>query len=156
MSCKEVRESLPDIASGLEPASAQVEDHLRSCAECSRKLDEFRQTMSLLDEWQAPEPSPYFDTRLHARLREEIAKPQFGWLQWLRKPALLVALMLLLGVGISLFRGGAPLNDGRSVVTASAAPGTPVGDLQALDKNHDMYADFDLLDDVQVQSDVNP
>ena len=34
-------------------------------------------------------------------------------------------------------------------------PGTAVGDLQALDKNHDIYADFDLLDDLQVQQDVN-
>jgi hypothetical protein len=34
-------------------------------------------------------------------------------------------------------------------------PGTAVGDLQALDKNHDLYADFDVLDDLQVQSDVN-
>jgi anti-sigma factor RsiW len=156
MSCKEIRESLPDIACGLEPASAQVEEHLRGCTECAQKLNEFRQTMSLLDEWQAPEPSPYFDTRLQARLREEMARPQWGWLGWLRKPALVVALTLLLGVGVSLFRGGAPLNHSGNVVTASAAPGTPVGDLQTLDKNHDMLADFDLLDDVQVQPDVNP
>ncbi len=155
MSCKEIRESLPDIACGLEPASAQVEEHLRGCAECAQKLNEFRQTMSLLDEWEVPEPSPYFDTRLHARLREEIARPQWRWLGWLRKPALVVALMLLLGVGVTLFRSGAALNHRNSVV-ASAAPGTPVGDLQALDKNHDLYADFDLLDDVQVQPDVNP
>ncbi len=156
MSCKEICESLPDIASGLEPASPQVEEHLRSCTECASKLEEFRQTMALLDEWQAPEPSPYFDTRLHARLREEAARPSWGWLQWVRKPALVGALALLLGVGVSLFRGGAPLNNSRNVVTASAQPGTPVGDLQALDKNHDMYADFDLLDDLQVQQDVNP
>ncbi len=39
--------------------------------------------MSLLDEWQAPEPSPYFDVRLNARLREEAAtaKQPAGWLQ---------------------------------------------------------------------------
>ena len=155
MSCKEIRESLPDIACGLEPASAQVEEHLRGCSDCAQKLNEFRRTMALLDEWQVPESSPYFDTRLNARLREEMERPQWGWLGWLRKPALVVALMLLLGVGVSLFRSGAPLNHRNSVV-ASAAPGTPVGDLQALDKNHDLYADFDLLDDVQVQPDVNP
>ena len=34
--------------------------------------------MALLDEWQAPEPSPYFDVRLQARLREEMAKPARG------------------------------------------------------------------------------
>ena len=36
-----------------------------------------------------------------------------------------------------------------------AAPGTAVGDLQALDKNEDLYANFDVLDDLQVQSDVD-
>jgi hypothetical protein len=34
-------------------------------------------------------------------------------------------------------------------------PGTAVGDLQALDKNHDIYSDSDLLDDLQIQEDVN-
>jgi len=33
-------------------------------------------------------------------------------------------------------------------------PGTAVGDLQALDKNHELYADFDVLDDLEVQQDV--
>jgi len=33
-------------------------------------------------------------------------------------------------------------------------PGTAVSDLQALEKNHDLYSDFDLLDDLEVQHDV--
>jgi hypothetical protein len=33
-------------------------------------------------------------------------------------------------------------------------PGTAVGHLQALDKNDELYADFDVLDDLQVQDDV--
>ena len=36
----------------------------------------------------------------------------------------------------------------------AAPPGTAVGDLQALDKNHDMYSDFDLLDDLELQQNV--
>ena len=35
--------------------------------------------------------------------------------------------------------------------TATAPPGTAVGDLMQLDKNEDLYSDFDLLDDLQVQ-----
>ena len=35
-----------------------------------------------------------------------------------------------------------------------AQPGTAVGDLQALDNNHDLYSDFEVLDDLQVQSNV--
>jgi hypothetical protein len=33
-------------------------------------------------------------------------------------------------------------------------PGTAVGDLQALESNDELYADFDVLDEVQVQDDV--
>jgi len=33
-------------------------------------------------------------------------------------------------------------------------PGTAVGDLQALESNDDLYADFDVLDQLQVQDDV--
>ena len=33
-------------------------------------------------------------------------------------------------------------------------PGTAVGDLQALERNDELYADFDMLDELQVQDDV--
>ena len=74
MKCNETREVMPDLAAGLTAVTPEVKAHLDSCAECAGKLEAFRQTMSLLDEWQAPEPSPYFDVRMRARLREESAK----------------------------------------------------------------------------------
>jgi hypothetical protein len=129
---------------------------LQSCAECAGKLEEFRKTMALLDEWQAPEPSPYFDVRLQARLREEMAKPAAGWLHWIRRPALAVSLAAIMVIGISLFHGdGIVRNPVTSATNVQVQPGTAVGDLQALDKNHDLYADFDMLDDLEVQSNVN-
>ena len=70
-----MREVMPDLAAGLVTATPEVKAHLDSCTECAGKLEAFRQTMSLLDEWQAPEPSPYFDVRLRARLREEKRQP---------------------------------------------------------------------------------
>ncbi len=39
-------------------------------------------------------------------------------------------------------------------LTLPVQPGTAVGDLQALEKNNELYADFDVLDDLQVQDDV--
>ena len=59
---------MPDLAAGLAAVNPEVNQHLESCAGCAGKLNEFRQTMALLDEWQAPEPSPYFDVRLQARV----------------------------------------------------------------------------------------
>ena len=76
MKCNEIRELLPDLAAGLATADSEVNLHLRTCTGCAGTLEEFRKTMALLDEWQSPEPSPYFDTRLQARLREEAAKPK--------------------------------------------------------------------------------
>ena len=59
--------------------------------------------MGLLDEWQAPEPSPYFSTRLQARMREEIAVARArDWLAWLRRPSLAAVAAVLIAVGVGL------------------------------------------------------
>ena len=155
MKCNQIRELMPDLAAGLSAVTPEMKDHLRSCTECSGKLEAFRQTMTLLDEWKVPEASPYFDVRLRARLREEQAKrAASGWLQWLRRPALAVSFAVLIAVGVTLFPKG---ETGRPAVevTIAGEPGTAVGDLQALDKNQELYSDFDVLDDLQVQQDVN-
>jgi len=71
---------------------------------------------------------------------------------------LAAALTVLLGVGVGLFftKGGGRYGSADNVVAVidSTEPGSAVGDLQALEKNHDLYADFDLLDDLEVQHDV--
>lgn len=158
MKCEEIRELMPDLASGITGVSPEIRGHLAGCGACAGKLEEFRQTMALLDEWQAPEPSHYFDVRLRARLREETAKPQVGWMGWFRRPVLATALTVLMTIGIGLvFRGGEGIYRSADSVVADndaasqAEPGTAVGDLSSLDKNHDLYSDFELLDDLQVQ-----
>src|SRR5207302_4378047 len=98
MTCKEIQGRMMDAAAGLIPATSEENHHLAGCNLGAGKLEEMRKTMALLDEWQAPEPSPYFDVRLQARLREEMAKPQTSWLQRLRRPALAVALTLLMAI----------------------------------------------------------
>jgi anti-sigma factor RsiW len=161
MKCNETRELMPDLAAGLAAVTPEVKAHLDACAECSGKLEAFRQTMSLLDEWQAPEPSPYFDVRLRAHLREQSAKPSPGWLGWLGRPVLAASLALVMVVGVSLVRMNSG-ERGKHATTSQAAmgspapaePGTAVGDLQALEKNQNLYSDFDVLDDLAVQQDV--
>jgi len=165
MKCNEINELLPDLAAGLASATPEVNDHLRSCAACTETLAEFRKTMTLLDEWQAPEPSPYFDTRLRAQLREEATAQPAGWWAWARRPALAVSLAVMLVAGVSLYRmrhqGDNGTNPPPTLANADVQPGTAVGDLQTLDKNHDVFTDSDpdtdgsLLDDLQVQSDVS-
>jgi predicted anti-sigma-YlaC factor YlaD len=148
MTCKEFQGVMPDLALGLAPVSGENAAHLRNCQTCAGKFSEMQKTMALLDEWQAPEPSPYFDTRLKARLREEQSKTPAGWLSWIRKPAfaIVATVVVALGIGVGLYHGN---SDNQPV-----QPGTAVSDLQQLDKNHDLYSDFDVLDDLQVQPDV--
>jgi predicted anti-sigma-YlaC factor YlaD len=165
MNCHQIRELLPDIttSAGTDAAPPEVQKHIASCAACAAHLGDLQKTMALLDEWQAPEPSPYFDTRLQARLseerREEMARPAAGWLSWTRRPVWAMSLAAV------LFAGALLLGNKSLILTATiptkppslglpVEPGTAVGDLQALERNDELYADFDVLDDLQVQDDV--
>ena len=71
---------LADVLLDPENAPAKVLNHLKECESCRGALNELRATMRLLDQWDAPEPSPYFLTRLEARLGEERAAEPAGWL----------------------------------------------------------------------------
>src|SRR2546430_14471222 len=105
MKCSEIREMLPDLAAGLAPAEPQVNEHLRTCIGCAATLDDFRKTMALLDEWQAPEPWPYLDVRLQARLREEAAKEPGRRVAWIKVPRPVMGAALSGGVFVD-FTGG--------------------------------------------------
>jgi anti-sigma factor RsiW len=155
MKCKQVQEQFLGLAS----ASPAIDEHIRGCAECAQKLAEFRQTMSLLDEWKSPEVSPYFDARLQARLREvEEPRTLGAWLRDAispftatgRRVALGIAMVLLLGVGVALFEPSHPVQiaNQTSEPPRVAKTGTAVSDLQALDKNADMFENFAMLDDM--------
>jgi hypothetical protein len=164
MNCREIRELLPDLAAGMDATTSQpeVEKHIASCNDCASHLADLQKTMALLDEWQAPEPSPYFDTRMQARLREEMARPQAAWFHWLRRPAWAMSLAVVLFAGALTIGLGnqSYIYQAETIPTNPPSlglpvqPGTAVGDLQALDSNHDLYADFDMLDELQVQDDV--
>jgi predicted anti-sigma-YlaC factor YlaD len=164
MDCNEIRELLPSLAAaaGRDASTPEVEKHIASCAACAAHLRDLQKTMALLDEWQAPEPSPYFDTRLQARLREEMARPHARWLNWLRRPAWAMSLAAVMFAGALVVGIGSKsyIAETETIATKPPSlglpvqPGTAVGDLQALERNDELYADFDVLDDLQVQDDV--
>lgn len=153
LKCEAARERFLDLAGPEIEIPAEVSEHLRQCTVCAIELDALRRTWGALDEWKAPEPSPFFDSRLQARLREEKAAAQpSGILAWLGvrwQPALAAALALVLVVAIAVFRGSQP-----EVIVETPAPSPAVYDLQNLDKNADVYNNFDMLyDDDQQASD---
>jgi anti-sigma factor RsiW len=127
-----------------------VREHLQNCAACAEELASFKRTMALLDEWQAPEPSPYFSSRVRARAREEASVQPAGWLAWLRRPVVAAAAMVLVGIGVSLLEVG-NFQDRNTVATNDSTvrvstQGNAVSDLQYLDKNADLFSEFDALD----------
>ena len=167
MNCNQIRERLPDLAAGMDASTREpeVEKHIASCAGCAAHLRDLQKTMALLDEWQAPEPSPYFDTRLQSRLREEMARPASGWLgagwlNWRRRPAWAMSLAAVIFAGALLVGSKSYISQTEAIATKPPSlglpvqPGTAVGDLQALERNDELYADFDVLDELQVQDDV--
>lgn len=154
MNCHEVREEMLLMAPGEN--SPQAAAHVRDCEACASELASLRSTMALLDEWTAPEPSPYFDTKLRARLKAE-PEPVRGWQRLLApvsgwKPAMAMAMAAVMVVGIGVkYSSDQGVQQVENIVVIQ--PGTAVSDLQKLDKNQDLYASFDLLDD---DEDVNP
>jgi putative zinc finger protein len=166
MNCNQIRELLPDLAAGMDAATLtpeperEIAEHIASCVDCASHLRDLQKTMALLDEWQAPEPSPYFDTRLQARLREEMARPAAGSLNWLRRPAWAMSLAAVVFAGALLVGNKSYISQTEAIATKPPSlglpvqPGTAVGDLQALERNGELYADFDVIDELQVQDDV--
>ena len=82
--CTVMEDKLADLLFDPEAAPAKVKTHVAECASCREELEQLRATMGLMDTWTAPEPSPYFMTRLNARMREEREAPRQSWLQRIR------------------------------------------------------------------------
>ncbi len=152
MNCERLRqEFIETVLEGPETVTPEMQQHLESCAACAGELAGLRQTMQLLDEWQTPEPSAYFNTRLRARVREEATAPARNWLAWPRRPVVAAAAAVLIALGVGLLEIGRLTSDRNTLanndnVIRVNAPGSAVSDLQYLDKNADLFSDFDALD----------
>ena len=153
MNCNATKAQLADLLLDPAAASSAAHEHVAACADCGVELRELQATMLAMDAWEAPEPTPYFDTRLAARLREEKANPPAGL--WERMRARLhygsslhlqpfaagaLALLLLAGGGTAVW------------VQHGAQPPAPqesatVHDLQLLDGNAQVYQQLNSLDE---------
>jgi hypothetical protein len=152
--CKTCRTSLADLLLDESYAAAhpEVAAHMAACAECRKELEELQATLALLDAWKAPEPSAYFDTKLHARLREAQASEPEGF--WARTRAFLLystghrlrpALAGALVVAVMLAGGGtfAGLYQHNAPIAVQASPA--VNDLKVLDSNAQAVQQMDQL-----------
>lgn len=136
-------EKLADLLLAPETVPAKVATHVAECEACSRELKELRATMGLLDSWEAPEPNPYFLTRLNARLDDERRAAPAGWFERLRarylygpqmhaRPMAAMALTVVLLLGGGTYLG---MTNWDEKPAAPASQAAVVHDLQVLDNN---------------------
>jgi predicted anti-sigma-YlaC factor YlaD len=150
MKCEEIREQMFDLMMAEGAHAPEVQTHLNGCAACSAELASMKQTMALLDEWQTPEVSPFFDTRLQALVREEKAKAaeKQSWIfDWFRKPVLAAAAAVALVVGAGVYAGLQNTHPPVTTINTIAAGDPAIKDLQTLDNDQDVINNFAALDD---------
>jgi hypothetical protein len=150
MNCNEARENLIELLAdgSAQPqaalAGSPIALHVRECANCAGELESLRKTMVLLDEWEAPEPSPYFLTRLRAHVREDREKvpAHSGVFNWLRRPTMALTMATVLAAGGAVY----------TVLHIEAPPQGPetqaVADVESLERNHDILVNTDLIDEL--------
>lgn len=160
MNCKTCKTHLPDLLleDGYEAAHPEIAAHLKGCASCAAELAELRATFAVMDEWTAPEPSPYFDSRLRARVREAAATQPEGLFERMYaflsfstgrqlRSAMAAALMLLILAGAGSFAGFEIANRPKP------QPSATVNDLKILDNNAQAYQQMDQLLDPNANDD---
>jgi hypothetical protein len=149
--CDEMGLKLADLL--LDPASApaEVKAHVEQCDGCRSELAGLRSTMDLLDTWEAPEPNPYFVTKVGARFREEREAAPAGWLERLRarftygprshmRPVAAMALAVVL-----LVSGGAYIELNNLEPVKPAPEAAVVHDLQLMDSNAELLDQLESL-----------
>jgi len=149
--CTGMDTKLADLLLDPDRAPAKVRAHVDACERCRAELAELRATMALLDTWKGPEPSPYFVSRLDARMREQREAEPIGWFERLRarfvygprthvRPLAAMALTVVLLIG-----GGAYLGITDWDQTANPPEAAVVHDLQTLDSNAQLLDQLETL-----------
>ena len=149
MSCERMESRILGFVDGRlkETERAEVEKHLADCGPCRLRVQEFSAVAGLLDELPLIEPSPEFDTRVHALVAAEPA-PKASWWAWLHvSPRIAWAASLLLVLALFIgYRTGAPTgplpNDDQAMMQ----------DLPVLE-DHDVLQNFEPLKSLPAQAD---
>jgi putative zinc finger protein len=161
MNCTRIETKLMAYLDGRSNARErrEVEAHLKTCALCRERAEEFRSVSSLLEELPQIEPSAAFDVRVRARVA---AEPQSrGWLAWLTpSPRVAFAAMLLLALTVWMSSLPTSKDDYpyHNLQTGSDADFRMIKDLPVL-QDYDVIANFEPLTDLsqqQQQPEANP
>ena len=144
MSCERIGSRLLGYIDGRlkESEKREVEKHLATCSPCSMRVEEFRAVSGLLDELPVIEPSPEFDTRVHALVAAEPVKQ--NWWAWLKvspRVAFAASMLLLAAIWVGHYRGDPGQSPWKDPVVADEQM---MKDLAVLE-DHDLLSNFEPL-----------
>lgn len=152
MSCHKDKVFLADLILDPDHATAEARRHVAECPECAEELSGLEATMKALEQWGAPDPSGFFDAKLHARLRRERELAPAGffarWHSWMlyssrfrmrQWAAGALAAMIIVGAGSYV------------AVSYLDTPATPqlsatVRDLKSFDSEQALFQQLNALD----------
>lgn len=152
MICRNIKSKMPELLLEPESVSPEVRAHVEACPECGRELRALEATMAVMDAWEAPEVSPYFDSRMAAKLREEQRAEPAGWFERMRvrflfgdkmhlRPVAAAALALMIAVGGGMY---GVFTDHSAPSRQAASP--VIRDLQSLDENAQVFQQLNSMD----------
>ena len=152
MTCPEMNKNLADLFLESRPLSDEARKHIAECAGCADEMAAMEKTWKLLDEWQAPEPSAFFDAKLYARLRAEQTTAPASFLErakaWLLYTSNLQ--MRQIGAGalatVLVIGGGTFALVGYQQTAPLPQTSATVRDLQSYDGNAQMFQQLNALD----------
>ena len=150
--CTGMEAKLAELLLEPETVPAEVKSHVAECADCGKELEELRATMKVMDAWEAPEPTPYFMTRMNARLEEARRAPREGWLARLRDrmafgPAMHVKPLAAMALTVALLVGGGAYLEMTNWVKPpqTNSQAAVVHDLQTLQNNAQLLDQLEAI-----------
>jgi hypothetical protein len=151
MTCAAMSKNMVELLLESRPLTDEARKHIAECAGCADEMAAMEKTWKLLDEWQAPEPSAFFDAKLYARLRAEQATAPASFFErakaWLLYSSNLQ--MRQLGAGalaaVLVICGGtfALLDHQQAPLAQTSAT---LVDLQSYDGNAQLFQQLNALD----------
>jgi anti-sigma factor RsiW len=144
MSCNRMESKILPYVDGRLKANEMrdVEAHLKTCATCLLRVNEFRAVSGLLDELPQIAPSGAFDARVRARVAAEPVK-QSWWLVFAPPPRVAFAASMLL---LAMVWIGSRPPDTLNISNPNTDDQV-VSDLPVLE-NFDVLSNFDALGDL--------
>ena len=155
--CRGMDARLAEMLLDASAVPEKVRTHVTDCTGCGQTLEELRATLTLLDQWEAPEPNPYFMTRMEARLREERATVPAAWpvRLWMGlrdrmmlasgagvRPLTAMAMSLVLLIGGGTYMGITDMDQEKAPSPQAAV----VQELQTMDSNAQLLDQLEAMD----------